>query len=459
MAGKQTVTSIPGAMMRFGGIDTQSEESRSNRLHGCRQRDGKAAAVTCPCAEDVNFTVMHLRHGAAADGFAIDEQRNVDKAFIADNGDFDRRSVLQYRPHEDDRRSGEIDKSSPLPIHENLPRRYFTMSDIYAKPLIRTGRIRSFTAPQLPFGTPGFTVFRTMPVSPRCSLRRGAFPSFTNQSIVNRSSIPTPPSFDQPQAALDHLVINTHYDIDAAQGLLEGLGFIVTPRGYHTLGSVNHLVVLPGGYLELIGQPRDSDKVRQEILDSPVGIDGLVYAVDDIDACHARWLGLGLDAQPVQHFSRPVEVAEKSVDARFSTVRLRPGQFAAGRVYACRHLTPELVWRPEWMAHANGVQGIAGMLVIDEDPVQAAASYQRLGGWGPDFALEFADANSLAVRFGELAAHAPQREAFFAAIRFRGGDRGLISARARALGLPVREDADKLEVALPAFRTLLEFAG
>ena len=275
---------------------------------------------------------------------------------------------------------------------------------------------------------------------------------------VNHSATPTLSVSDQPQAALDHLVINTHYNIDAAQTLLEGLGFTVTPRGYHTLGSVNHLVVLPGGYLELIGQPRDSDKVRQEILDSPVGIDGLVYAVDDIEACHDRWLVLGLDAQPVQHFSRPVDVEGKSVDARFSTVRLRPGQFAAGRVYACRHLTPELVWRPEWMAHANGAHGISSLLVIDEDPVQAAESYDRLGRWGTEFALEFADGGSLPARFGELAVYAPQRDAFFTAIRFRGGDRGFISGRARALGLPVREDADTLAVALPAFRTLLEFA-
>jgi len=281
----------------------------------------------------------------------------------------------------------------------------------------------------------------------------------TCPSAMNPSSTQTSSATDQPQAALDHLVINTHYDIDAAQTLLEGLGFTVTPRGYHTLGSVNHLVVLAGGYLELIGQPRDIDKVRQEILDSPVGIDGLVYAVDDIEACRDRWLALGLDAQPVQHFSRPVQAAGESIDARFSTVRLRPGQFAAGRVYACRHLTPELVWRPEWMAHANGVEGISSLLVIDKDPSQAAASYDRLGRWGQDFALEFADAGSLPARFGELAAHAPQRDAFFTAIRFRGGNRGFISMRARALGLPVREDADTLAVALPAFRTLLEFAG
>ncbi|WP_050478191.1 VOC family protein [Herbaspirillum rhizosphaerae] len=275
---------------------------------------------------------------------------------------------------------------------------------------------------------------------------------------MNCSTIQMPSLINQNPAALDHLVINTHYEIDAAQTLLESLGFTITPRGYHTLGSVNHLVVLAGGYLELIGQPRDSDKVRQEILDSPVGIDGLVYAVEDVQACHDDWIAMGLKAQPVQHFSRPVDVDGAAVDARFSTVRLLPGQFAAGRVYACRHLTPELVWRPEWMVHPNGVTGIAGMVVVDKDPVQAAADYGRMGRWGTDFALEFADAGSLPERFGELAAHAPQRDAFFAAIRFRGGDRSFISTRARTLGFPVLEDSDRLALALPASGVLLEFA-
>src|SRR5450830_1722264 len=254
-------------------------------------------------------------------------------------------------------------------------------------------------------------------------------------------SISAPSDASRHPAALDHLVINTHYDIGTAQVLLEGLGFIVTPRGYHTLGSVNHLVVLPGGYLELIGQPRDSDKIRQEILDSPVGIDGMVYAVEDIQACHDAWIAMGLDAQPVQHFSRPVQVAGATTDARFSTVRLRPGQFAAGRVYACRHFTPELVWRPEWMDHPNGVRSIASLLVVDKAPAQAAADYARMGHGGAEFTLEFTDTGSLPLRFGTLAAQLPQRDAFFAAIRLHGGDRSFIATRARALGLPLQEDA------------------
>lgn len=258
-------------------------------------------------------------------------------------------------------------------------------------------------------------------------------------------------------ARLDHLVLNTHYDIDPARDLLQGLGFTVTPRGYHTLGSVNHLVMFAGGYLELIGQPRESATIRQEILDSPLGIDGLVYAVDDVPACHDAWQALGLRVQPVQHFSRPVQLDGVSIDARFSTVRLLPGQFPAGRVYACHHFTPELVWRKPWMAHANGVQGIASLLVSDADPQAAAASYARLGAWNDDFHLEFTDPEQLAARYGALAAHLPARAASFAAMRLRGGDRTLLAQRSQALGLPCLHEPARLVIALPAFQALLEF--
>ncbi|MBG7618150.1 VOC family protein [Herbaspirillum sp. AP02] len=265
-----------------------------------------------------------------------------------------------------------------------------------------------------------------------------------------------PPAQNIP-ARLDHLVLNTHYDIDAAHAQLQGLGFTITPRGHHTLGSVNHLVMFPGGYLELIGQPRDSDKVRQEILDSPLGLDGLVYAVADVPACHDAWQALGLAVQPVQHFSRPVLLDGVATDARFSTVRLIPGQFAAGRVYACHHFTPELVWRPEWMGHANGVQGIAGMLVSDANPQAAQAAYARLGEWVDGFALECADAAAVQARFGALAAFAPQRPAAFAALRFSGGNLPRISEGAHAMGLPLHQEPQRLVVALPAFQALLEF--
>ncbi len=43
--------------------------------------------------------------------------------------------------------------------------------------------------------------------------------------------------------SLDHLVINTLFDMDRAAALMAELGFTVTPRGYHSLGSINHLMM------------------------------------------------------------------------------------------------------------------------------------------------------------------------------------------------------------------------
>ena len=260
-----------------------------------------------------------------------------------------------------------------------------------------------------------------------------------------------------PGGSLDHLVVNTRFETNAAQALFADLGFTLTPRGHHTLGSINHLVVFPQAYLELIGLPQGGGRLRQEILNSPVGIDGLVLASRDAEASHAALAAAGFAVSPVQHFSRPVELDGASIDARFSTVRLVPGQFAAGRVYACRHFTPELVWRDAWMTHPNGVQGIASLLVSDADPAAAARHYAQLGQWDDGFRLDFADPGELTDRYGALAAHLPARTSCFAVLRLRGGDRNMIAARAQQQDLPCLHETGRLVLALPAFQTLLEF--
>ena len=56
---------------------------------------------------------------------------------------------------------------------------------------------------------------------------------------------------------LDHVVINVKDDMDVAQSVFSKLGFTTTPRGYHTLGSINHLMMFGTDYMELIGFPKD----------------------------------------------------------------------------------------------------------------------------------------------------------------------------------------------------------
>ncbi|HYS66860.1 MAG TPA: VOC family protein [Paraburkholderia sp.] len=252
---------------------------------------------------------------------------------------------------------------------------------------------------------------------------------------------------------LDHLVINTRFDTDAAQHLFEQLGFTLTPRGYHTLGSINHAIVFGDHYLELIGLPADGKTIREEIVASPLGADGLVFRSDDPEATFNALRDAGFNATPPQTFSRPVASLG---DARFTTVRLAPGQLPGGRVYFCRHLTPELVFRGEWQTHRNEAYALERLHLIGS-PEHAAHAYSRLGPLAPGFELVFWTREEFDANFGALAANVAARVPRYAAITIRTPQWRETGKRAAAAGLPfVTEEAGTL-VALPRFDTLLEF--
>ena len=56
-----------------------------------------------------------------------------------------------------------------------------------------------------------------------------------------------------PSPVLDHVVVDVRDRIDEAAECFRSLGFQLTPRGRHTLGSVNHLAMFATDYLELLG--------------------------------------------------------------------------------------------------------------------------------------------------------------------------------------------------------------
>src|SRR5436309_480830 len=130
---------------------------------------------------------------------------------------------------------------------------------------------------------------------------------------------------------LDHIVIDVRDRIDEAMRCFQSLGFQLTPRGRHTLGSVNHLAMFAIDYLELLGFAGDA--IRPEIVRFPVGLNGLVFKTGDAESVHAHAATAGLPILPVQSFSRPVAIDGGTQDARFRTTRLDPEKVAMGRVY------------------------------------------------------------------------------------------------------------------------------
>lgn len=255
----------------------------------------------------------------------------------------------------------------------------------------------------------------------------------------------------------DHLVVNSHFELAATCEIFAALGFTLTPESHHTLGSSNRLVVFERHYLELIGVPREGKIQRQELLDSACGIDGLVFRSEDARATEQQLRAKGFRVQPVQDFSRATEANGERGEARFSTVRLAAGSFAAGRVYFCQHHTPEWVWRPPWLEHANGVSGIETLTLVTQQPEQERMQWQRLGCFRAPFALQILTHEAWLRFSAALLSLAPDRISQFTAISFYGGKREKIISAAQQSQLPCHRDAERLLIALPALQTLLVF--
>ena len=280
---------------------------------------------------------------------------------------------------------------------------------------------------------------------------------------------------DQFAVPIDHLVINVLKEMDAAHDLFQQLGFTMTPRGRHTMGSINHLMIFEKDYIELIGLPSDGTILRDELLGNPIGIDGLVFQSSDAEATYQILIQRNQSLLPVQSFSRPVDLNGQKVDASFKTVRFTPGQFPAGRIYFCQHFTPELVWRKEWQTHANETQGVAGLLVVSAAPKKDAEQYCKVSGGqltegqngeyriaGEHYALVFIDQAAYAECYGPLVCDDHGRVSFFGVIALKTKSldsvRKVLSSLDPVLsGVRWRDEDNRIALHVPGFNTLLEF--
>ena len=273
-----------------------------------------------------------------------------------------------------------------------------------------------------------------------------------------------------PSPALDHVVIDVRDRIDDAMRCFASLGFLLTPRGHHTLGSSNHLAMFATDYLELLGFAPEG-ATRPEIARFPVGLNGLVFKTGDAEAVHRQAEAAGLPVLPVQSFSRPVALDGRTSDARFRTTRLDPERVAMGRVYFCEHQTPDLVWRPEWQRHPNGALAIARVVAAAVDPQRSAKLFRDLFGSGAvaerdgrlvmaagTAQIELVPPEAVAAEFGEAAAEPAGRTDYLAALAIKV--RSLPEAAERLRAVPgVRVEAHRLVVAAAAaFNTTLVLA-
>jgi len=186
---------------------------------------------------------------------------------------------------------------------------------------------------------------------------------------------------------LDHVVINVADQLDQAGQQFRRLGFYLTPRGHHSLGSSNHLAIFGENYLELLGYEPGNAHTRKDLWQAPLGLTGLVWKTQNSSAVYEHLQQQDIAGSAPAEFFRPVGLNDgTSPNARFRTVPLAASRVPNGRSFFCHHLTPELVWRNEWQHHPNGVADITGFVISAANPQEAAQVYGELFGVS---ALEF----------------------------------------------------------------------
>jgi hypothetical protein len=180
---------------------------------------------------------------------------------------------------------------------------------------------------------------------------------------------------------IDHVVIVVN-DLDGAADSFRRMGFVVTPRGEHTLGSRNHCVMLGEDYIELLASPPENPHPsRQYYTDFAAEGDGLAALALRTDSAREAytemlWAGFG-PTDPVD-FSRPVRLPEGTREARFRITQLEPAKTPGSRLFLCEHFTREVVWRPEYQSHRNGATALAAVAIVAEDVPATARAYERL---------------------------------------------------------------------------------
>ena len=191
---------------------------------------------------------------------------------------------------------------------------------------------------------------------------------------------------------LDHIV-HAVRDLDAAAEFYRRAGFTVGARNRHPWGTHNYIVQFPGVFVELIGvgEPGLVRPAGQRVfsfgayirdfLSRGEGLSMLVLegkgAAADVDAFRAAGIG---DFE-VFDFAREAKRPDgTTVEVAFSLVFAADPHAPDVGYFTCQQHFPENFWNPAFQIHPNGAKGVAGVVLVAENPADHGAFLKAFAG-------------------------------------------------------------------------------
>jgi len=276
---------------------------------------------------------------------------------------------------------------------------------------------------------------------------------------------------------IDHVVLAVR-DLDAAVNFYRALGFTVGNRNRHPWGTLNHIVQMPGQFLELIAtepgfqKPRPHEPVHNfagllgDYLARREGLAMLVLESKDAAADLEAFKAAGIGKPEAFFFERRAKRPDGSdVPVAFTLAfAAAPGVKDAG-FFVCQQHHPEHFWSPMLQTHANSVTGIAAVVFQASEPAALAPFFASFSGQGeraaPSLSLDTGrGAIELGTPASALAAYGPNDAGNpgFVALRFRCANVAVLREKVAAAGIPQEARAGRLVIpASQAFGVALAF--
>jgi Glyoxalase-like domain len=188
---------------------------------------------------------------------------------------------------------------------------------------------------------------------------------------------------DNGIAGIDHVIVGVR-DLERARLEWHRLGFTLSPRGRHIgQGTANYCIMFVSDYVELLGivDPNDFVQRLDNFLAQREGLMAAAFAPAGApEDVRTALLGRQLHPSEPRPLGRQLELPEGTVVPRFSLMSLTAEETPGLDCFICTHLTPELMRRPEWLQHPNGVAGLRGIHVLVESTAALLEPYDRLFG-------------------------------------------------------------------------------
>jgi catechol 2,3-dioxygenase-like lactoylglutathione lyase family enzyme len=181
---------------------------------------------------------------------------------------------------------------------------------------------------------------------------------------------------------LDHIV-HAVRDLDAAAELYRKLGFTVGARNKHSWGTHNHIVQIAGGFFIEVLTLAEPEKLgcggfskmfgafNGDFLKRQEGFSLLILESKDAVSDEKSFRAAGVAASDVMRFDREGKRPDGSaVKVAFSLAFAEDARAPDTHFATCQQHFPENFWNPAFQKHGNGVQGVAGVVLVAETPEQ-----------------------------------------------------------------------------------------